>query len=924
MNMNNCLVSLYVLLIFVMSANAASVEFAVDSGQGTYDVRDIQRGELVLQGARIGFSIAPYVELKDVVRDDVETNREVVEYVSSDGDCRKGADGCLIFRKESVGELEVHFIPHLEPTYLEMAFSFRNLGDVPVRLRSVTVADGGFLPEQSRDSMLLLAGHSGGAKTFVSRATRMKSENNILSFFPDHEGDRSLVAGGLTYDDFRKFVEIKGTRICLFADDPVGKRVDPGSRYDSPDRFYLDGMTDNPFEALESYAKVTEKARGIQLNYYTFPSVCMWFLGMDTFSGDTKNSTNSSVGAVEEMRCIAESGFLKYSKAAVRLVPDCYEQNNQQGWWDDKHWQMHGRKYRCPVNRHYEEPYETTEKWTGKVRELGGIPLTYFQPGIRSEDYADAFPDHMLYNQVQKLILKDGQIVYDPHPLMGNGFIRNYSDPSKPIPGYGKLWAESYDYTDPEFLAHWREVNRNLFKAGVQGVFYDYPTRAFPERGGLEDRYATALQAYRMLFRVAREELGPDAYLQERLGIGSDATLEFVSSVRTTGDTNKMRPDLAGINAMRWYKNRRLTNYDADGKAILELIRGDDARKLSQTERRAVLTVSYAVTGRLLLTESFRRFDDDVIFDLSRVFPFHATPLSARPVDAFCTEKAIKVGEGEMLIIAHVGILLHRKEKPSGISAESQIIGEWGIVDGPIQGSVIFKADGTWGSPWPEWHGSWALENNALKMVPKGTNSHLIQVVRRPFSGKIKVNPSLPKVYDFAISEDWHQVVLWGKKKFSIPFSGVVTAGALGLDPTGDYYVYDFWNDAFVGRYDGTSMLEQELKDAEARMLSIHKVQKKPQWISTDRHIMQGYVDLIQKPVWDSENRTLSGISSVIGGEPYRVTIALNGYEAESCQVKGGAKGKLHKRDKLGLVDLVIEADRNTDVKWSVVFAAEL
>ena len=32
---------------------------------------------------------------------------------------------------------------------------------------------------------------------------------------------------------------------------PIGKRVDPGSRYLADDRFYVDALTDNPFEALE-------------------------------------------------------------------------------------------------------------------------------------------------------------------------------------------------------------------------------------------------------------------------------------------------------------------------------------------------------------------------------------------------------------------------------------------------------------------------------------------------------------------------------------------------------------------------------------------------------------------------------------------------------------------------------------------------
>jgi len=809
------------------------VEIRIDAGRGRFDVIDLKRGLPIISDSQVGFSVAPYVELADVAQDEFETEQISREFhsagcvntvnrqVALECSFPKGNSISIISRKAGQVQLQVQFTLYPQKTFVEISFGFENLNKQPVRLRQVKVIDcDRFMAGCDRSSLQLLNGDSGARKTIVVKARDMVAENNILCFFSDQKMPRSLVAGGLTYADFRKYAKVNQEALSVYAQDPVGKRVDPGQTYKSADRFYLDGVTDNPFEALEAYAETTEEARGIDLNYYTFPSTCMWFLSVTHFGADA-GATNSSAGAVAEMQHIVESQFLKYSPVAVRLVPDCYEQNSEQGWWDDKHWQMHGRKERCVVERHYEKPYETTKKWATQVQKMGGIPLTYFQPGIRSEDYASAFPGHMLYNQSNKYIKKNGKIVADPHWVMGDRGIPDILNPGKWHAGYGKLFQENYDYTDPDFLKHWTEVNQNLKDGGVQGVFYDYPDRAFAARGGFEDRYATATHAYRSVFRVARQQQGKNAYLQERIGPGSDATLDFVSSVRTAGDNNTINPRQINQAAMRWYKNRRLTSYDMDGKALLKSGHGKNIHNIEAAERCAILTLSYAVSGRLLLTESFRLFSDEVLHDLSRIYPFHATPLSARPLDAFIR--------------------------------------------------------------------------------------------------------SQPTVFDFPISASWHQLVLYNDSKsdreFEIPISGDTASGAMGLDAERQYYIYDFWNDRFVGKVFGNASIKQLVSDGEARMLSVHAVENRPQWISTDRHIMQGYVDLVKKPEWNTDNNTLSGTSSLIGGELYRITLALNGYTPERVILKGGAGEIKIRSDNKNLADLILKVKESQKLSWKMVYA---
>ena len=798
------------------------VKICIDSSTGTYDLIDLKRNEVFVKDAEIVLTTAPYRELSDVKEGDSESTGPVHEYRSRAGQNRiksetyfgvfgKGDALTLTSTFAQDAEVQVRFVLYPDRTFIDIGWTFCNKGTEPVRLRRLSVLQTNqVFPGRDQVGLKMINGDSGGKMNRLFHREKVRAENNMLYFLSDEGRPRSLVLGGLTYADYRKFVESdhsKNRGADLYADDPVGRRVDPSQTYESLDRFYVDGMTDNPFAALEAYARAFQKAQGIDINAYTFPSVCMWFLAVKHFGGDT-GSVNDTPGAVREMDNIVKSGFLKYSPVAVRLVPDCYEQNNEQGWWDDEHWRMHGRKERCIVEGgHIKAPYETTEKWGRAIVERGGIPFTYFEPGVRSEDYAEAFPGHMLFNDAHRYILdKNGQRRKEGHAIRGRI--------------YGAMVQESYDYTDADFIRHLNDVYANLRKGGVRGVFYDYPDRAFPARGGMEDRYSTATAAYRTVFQIARDGLAGDCYLQERLGIGSDATLGLVDSVRTAGDTNVISPNNLRKVALRWYKNRRLVNYDMDGKALMRY----GARQqfeISRQQRRAILTLSYATTGRLLLTESFRLFSSEALHDLSRVFPFHDTPLSARPLDAFISE--------------------------------------------------------------------------------------------------------FPSVFDFAISKDWHQLILDNHSEsvrdFNIPISGNTAFGSLGLEADQDYYLYDFWNDRFVGRVSGSGAIAQSVEPGEARMLSIHAVASGPQWIATDRHLMQGYVDLVKKPQWDASTKRLRAMSDVIENEPYRVVIALNGYiplsvEAESAQATISVR-----RDDANLADLIIERHANGRVPWCVTFA---
>jgi len=92
----------------------------------------------------------------------------------------------------------------------------------------------------------------------------------------------------------------------------------------------------------------------------------------------------------------------------------------------------------------------------------------------------------------------------------------------------------------------------------------------------------------------------------------------------------------------------------------------------------------------------------------------------------------------------------------------------------------------------------------------------------------------------------------------------------LGLATTGTYIVYDFWNRRCLGRIENEVSLE--LPPTACRVLAIHRQSGAPQIISTNRHISQGGVDLLDV-LWDPTRSELSGRSRVVGGDPYELRL---------------------------------------------------
>jgi hypothetical protein len=182
-----------------------------------------------------------------------------------------------------------------------------------------------------------------------------------------------------------------------------------------------------------------------------------------------------------------------------------------------------------------------------------------------------------------------------------------------------------------------------------------------------------------------------------------------------------------------------------------------------------------------------------------------------------------------------------------------------------------------------------------------------------------------PQVYDLELTPDWHQIALYntGKNKalVSTAISGERADNAIGLDPASEYHAYEFWSDTYFGKLTGNARIGRELEQNCCAMVSVRKVQPHPQVISTDRHILQGWVDLADVR-WNAETKTLSGTAHVIGGELFKIVIADNGAKPLRTEVKRGFGGSIELAldPSRGLSMVELYNGSNTDVKWSLKY----
>jgi hypothetical protein len=93
----------------------------------------------------------------------------------------------------------------------------------------------------------------------------------------------------------------------------------------------------------------------------------------------------------------------------------------------------------------------------------------------------------------------------------------------------------------------------------------------------------------------------------------------------------------------------------------------------------------------------------------------------------------------------------------------------------------------------------------------------------------------------------------------------------IGLDPAKTYYGFDFWANSPVPSFRG--VFKCGAPPTSCRIIAVRGMAGHPVLVSTSRHVTQGIVDVTGEE-WSSGRKTLSGVSQVIGNDPYELRVA--------------------------------------------------
>jgi hypothetical protein len=179
------------------------------------------------------------------------------------------------------------------------------------------------------------------------------------------------------------------------------------------------------------------------------------------------------------------------------------------------------------------------------------------------------------------------------------------------------------------------------------------------------------------------------------------------------------------------------------------------------------------------------------------------------------------------------------------------------------------------------------------------------------------------RIWDLKVNHLGRQYDVVGVFNFEEGKSDQVYVGwkDLGLEANGPVHVFDFWNHEYLGAWE--QGIAVTVAPTSVQVLTLVPDTGRIQLVSTNRHITQGWVDLVKLDS-DQTGRVLTGISRVIKDDPYELhfafprgtAFAINAATARTAAGTVPVRVTNHQ----GWATVRIESAATAEVNWQVEF----
>lgn len=175
-------------------------------------------------------------------------------------------------------------------------------------------------------------------------------------------------------------------------------------------------------------------------------------------------------------------------------------------------------------------------------------------------------------------------------------------------------------------------------------------------------------------------------------------------------------------------------------------------------------------------------------------------------------------------------------------------------------------------------------------------------------------------VWDLKVKREWedYDVVAlfnWNDESTEIGF----TFSEIGMDENVDYVLYEFWTNQFVGKVNGS--YSAQIPPHAVRLYAIHRAENRPQFLSSDRHVAQGAVD-VKAMNWNADDATLQGTLELVGKFPSTFRFAIpEGFKVKNVKTNTDDVKVETKTEADGnVLAVTLAAEVSKDVELTICF----